>query len=185
MEDTGVLLARVRSGDIVARNELFARYLPVLTRWAHSRLPRTSRDLRDTGDLVQETLLRALGRVHEFQYRGEGAFLGYLRQILVNALRDDARRARSAPDPTTLDEGLHVVSLSPLEEAVGRRRLDAFDEALDRLAPEPRLGVVLRVEFGLSYQEIAEATGRPTADAARTMVSRALVTVAKSMGGSV
>ena len=182
MEDTGVLLARVRSGDPAARNELFARYLPILARWARNRLPRQSRDLRDTGDLVQETLIRALGRVDGFEYRGEGAFLGYLRQILLNALRDNARRAQGAPERTTLDDRFENAAPSPLEEAVGQEQLDRFEEALERLAPEPRLAVILRIEFGMSHQEVADALGRSSAEAARSMVARAMVSIAKSMG---
>jgi hypothetical protein len=47
-------------GTAAARERLFARYLPVLKRWAHHRLPRAARALRDTDDLVQDTLLNAL-----------------------------------------------------------------------------------------------------------------------------
>ena len=51
------LLARVRGGDAAAREALLRRYWPRLERWAHGRLPAWARDLNDTGDLVQETLL--------------------------------------------------------------------------------------------------------------------------------
>src|SRR5262245_12569360 len=92
-ENTAVLLEGVRRGDAAARERLFARYLPVLRRWAHQRLPQDARGLRDTDDLVQDTLLSALRRVNDFEHRGEGAFLAYLRQILMNSVRDGVRRA--------------------------------------------------------------------------------------------
>jgi RNA polymerase sigma-70 factor (ECF subfamily) len=38
-----------------------------------------------------------------------------------------------------------------------------------------------RVEFGLSYAEVAETLGKPSADAARMAVVRALVKLAKEM----
>lgn len=57
LESTLSLLARARAGDQVALNDLFARFSPALRRWASGRLPRSARDLADTGDLVQEALL--------------------------------------------------------------------------------------------------------------------------------
>jgi DNA-directed RNA polymerase specialized sigma24 family protein len=57
----------------------------------------SARDLRDTDDLVQDTLLRAFKRLETFENRGEGAFLAYLRQSLLNAIRDDLRRAVTRP----------------------------------------------------------------------------------------
>src|SRR5690349_24653258 len=60
---TAGLLAMARTGDDGARDQLAARYLPVLRRWAHGRLPARARGLVDTDDLVNETMLHALDRV--------------------------------------------------------------------------------------------------------------------------
>src|SRR6185295_9700858 len=95
LDSTAALLERLRAGDDAARERLFQRVLPVLTRWAHRRLPAHARDLAETDDLVQVALSRALGRIAEFDARGEGAFLAYLRQILMNLVRDEVRRTRS------------------------------------------------------------------------------------------
>src|SRR5437763_2883229 len=89
---TADLLQRARLGDADARNELFARYLPSLRRWARGRLPRWTRDLRDTEDVVQETLLQTLKHIDVFQPRHEGALQAYLRQALMNRVRDEVRR---------------------------------------------------------------------------------------------
>jgi len=48
------LLARARQGDSAALEEVFARAIPLLTRWARGRLPRWARDMVDTDDLVIE-----------------------------------------------------------------------------------------------------------------------------------
>lgn len=181
LETTATLLVRVRLGDDAARERLFARYLPTLRRWAHHRLPSSARDLRDTDDLVQDTLLSALRRIDRFEHRGEGAFLAYLRQILVNAIRDGLRRAAVRPRQTTIDDELHDQAPSPLEQAIGSERVARFERALARLDPEPRQAVILRVEFGFSHQQIADALGKPSVDAARMTVARALVTLAKAM----
>jgi RNA polymerase sigma-70 factor, ECF subfamily len=50
-ESTLSLLTRVRGGDEAALNDLFARYLPLMRRWAAGRLPRWARD-RFTGDTL-------------------------------------------------------------------------------------------------------------------------------------
>lgn len=181
LENTATLLLRVRMGDDAARERLFARYLPVLRRWAHHRLPRSARDLRDTDDLVQDTLLGALRRLDQFEHRGEGAFLAYLRQILLNAIRDGLRRTAVRPRPIAIDEELSDPAPSALEEAIGSDLVMRFERALARLEPEQREAIILRVEFHFSHQQIADALGKASANAARMAVARALVALSKAM----
>ena len=94
-ESTLSLLERGRAGDQRALDELFARYAPPLRRWASGRLPRWARDLADTPDLVQETLLQTFRNIDGFEHRGEGAFQAYLRQAVMNRIRDELRRTQS------------------------------------------------------------------------------------------
>jgi len=70
---------------------------------------------------------------------------------------------------------------SPLEEAIGAEAVDRYEAALQRLRPDEREVVVARVELGLSYQQIAATHEKPSADAARMAVSRALVRLAEEM----
>jgi RNA polymerase sigma-70 factor (ECF subfamily) len=181
VETTADLLARVRAGDGAARERLVARYLPLLRRWAHGRLPPSARGLADTDDLVQVTLLRALDRVGEFEPRREGAFLSYLRSILLNAVRYEIRRSVRLPGGVPLGEDLPDPEPSPLEQAIGRGLLDAYETALATLPEEQQEAVILRVEFGFTHEEIAAATGSPSANAARMRVSRALVRLAEAL----
>ena len=97
VESTADLLARVRGGNDLARERLVQRYLPMLRTWAAGRLPGWARDLSDTDDLVQNTLIRALSKVKEFEPRREGAFLSYLRSILLNQIRDQIRHVKRRP----------------------------------------------------------------------------------------
>jgi RNA polymerase sigma-70 factor (ECF subfamily) len=71
---------------------------------------------------------------------------------------------------------------SPLEAAIGSEALANYERALATLSVEERDGVIARVEFGLGYPEIAAATGKTSPDAARMMVSRALLQLAREMG---
>lgn len=180
LETTALLLDRARAGDEAARNRLFARYLPVLSRWAHERLPRGARDLAETGDIVQTTLIRALRHVDRFESRGEGAFLGYLRQILLNAIRDEIRRTSRRGVREPVDGALPDPGPSALEALLGRETLGRYEAGLARLSPAQREGVILKLELGFSNPEIADALGR-SVDAARMLVARALVQLAEHM----
>jgi RNA polymerase sigma factor (sigma-70 family) len=178
---TADLLQRARLGDADALNDLFARYLPSLRRWARGRLPRWTRDLRDTEDVVQETLLQTLKHIDAFEPRHEGALQAYLRQALVNRVRDEVRRVgRRGQTAEILDEHPEPRP-SPLEEAIGHEALARYEAALARLRPEEREVIIARVELGQSYQQIAASHGKASADAARMAVSRALVRLAEEM----
>src|SRR2546422_784962 len=69
------LVERPKSGAREALERLFSRFLPSLQRWASGRLPRWTRDLIDTDDLVQEAVFRALRQIDTFESRHEGVDL--------------------------------------------------------------------------------------------------------------
>jgi len=181
LESTAALLGLVRSGDRPARERLFARYLPRLQRWASGRLPARARGPADTNDLVQITLLKALEKVEGFEPRHEGAFLAYLRQILLNQIRDEIRRAGRRPQTTEVDDQLAGGEASPLEEAIGADLLHRYEEALERLTEREREAILLRIEMDCTYRELAEAMESPSENAARMFVTRALVKLAEAM----
>ena len=171
---TAILIARARVGDVDAREELFARFLPVLRQWAHRRLPFNARDLNETADLVQITLLRALNHLDRFESRGEGAFLAYLRAILLNVIRQEIRRSQRRGVHESLHETLASPYASVIERSIGVEQLERYQRALESLPEEKQHAVLLRLEFGYSYAQIAEALDKPSADAARMTVVRAL-----------
>lgn len=179
------LLERARAGDSTAVDDLFARHIPMLRRWASGRLPRWARGNVDTSDLVQETVLETFKRLDGFEPRGEGALQAYLRQAFINRLRNQLRRAIARPAPQELDSAIPDEATSPLEAAIGRETLERYEAGLERLDPDERDAIVTRVELGFSYAEVAEALGKPSADAARMAVVRALVKLAKEMDLSV
>lgn len=175
------LVQRARAGDADALNDLCARYLPRLTRWAHGRLPASARGALDTHDLVQDTLTNVVQRLDKFEPRHEGAFQGYLRQALLNRIRDEARRGvrRGPAEPL---ESVHPTSdPSPLEEAIGQEALERYEAAMSRLRPDDREAIVARIELGLPYPEVAAALGKPSIPATHMAVSRALVRLAQEM----
>ena len=171
---TTQLLTRYRDGEGAAAEGLFARYLPVLRRWARGRLPRQVRDLSETEDLLQMTFMRALKRLDDFEPERPGAFLAYLRTILLNLVREEIRRSNRRPSEDSLQDSLPAPRLSAVEKMIGSERLAAYERALSELPELKRNAIIMRVEFGMSFEEIARELERPSANAARMMVSRAL-----------
>jgi RNA polymerase sigma-70 factor, ECF subfamily len=175
------LLVRAQDGDEGARNELCARYLPRLRRWAHGRLPVWAREHLDTEDIVQDTLLNSVRQLDGFTPNHERAFCAYVCQALRNRLRDALRRASRRPASAALPDDEPASDPSPLELAVGRQTLGHYEAALLRLRESERELIVARVELGLDYREIAELLGRPSVGAVRVAISRALLRLAAEM----
>jgi RNA polymerase sigma factor (sigma-70 family) len=175
------LLVRVRDGDRDALETLLHRYVPALRRWARGRLPRWARDAAETEDIVQDTVMRTFQRLETFEYRHDGALQAYLRQAVLNRITDECRRRARRPQPTELDQHTRDQGVSPLEAAIGVQATERYEAALAMLRADQREAVVARVEMGFSYQEIAVMLGKPSPDAARVAVSRALVRLAESM----
>jgi RNA polymerase sigma-70 factor (ECF subfamily) len=181
LESTFSLLGKARAGDRDALERLFARHLPPLQRWARGRLPQWARQLADTDDLVQDALAQTFKRIDDFEPRDVGALQAYLRQAVVNRVRDELRRLGRRPPAADLD-ALEIASGdSPLEQAIGREGLNRYRDALDRLKPVDRELVIARVEMGYTYGELAEMLGKPSPDAARKAAQRALVRLAEEM----
>lgn len=180
-DSTFELVERAKGGDREALDRLFTRFLPGLRRWASGRLPRWTRGVMDTDDLVQETVIRAVRRMDAFESRHEGALQAYLRQAIMNRIRDEVRRTKRSPVATELDENQSDRAASPLETAIGQEAVARYEAALARLRPEEREAVVARIEMDGTYQDVAQALGKSSADAARMAVSRALLRLAEEM----
>jgi RNA polymerase sigma factor (sigma-70 family) len=180
-ESTFHLIERARAGDQEALDRLFARHLKPLQRWARGRLPKWARDLADTDDLVQDTLVQTFRNIEGFEPRRVGALQAYLRQAVLNRIRNELRRKGRQPRSTDLD-GIEVESAdSPLEQAIGREAVERYEKALQLLTADEREAIIARVEMGYTYDEIAEALGKPTAEAARKAARRALERLAQEM----
>ena len=175
---TAELLVRARGGDRQALDDLFARAMPPLRQWASGRLPAWARGMLDTDDLVQETVMRTFGRIDVFEYHEATGLMAYLRQAVMNRIRNELRRAIRNPAPSTLDSSVEDNAASPLEMLVGKDTVDAYEEALEQLDAADRDLIIGRVELGFSFAELAAASGRPSADAARMAVGRALIKLA-------
>jgi len=180
-DSTITLLERARAGDRSAVDALFARCVPPLRRWARGRLPLWARDMADTHDVVQDAVIQTFKKMDTFDARGEGALQAYLRQAVMNRIRDHIRRVGRRPATTELDTAQLDPGPSPLEQAVGQEAVDRYEAALARLSDTDRELIVASVELGYSAEQLAEATGRRSVDAARKAARRALIKLAEEM----
>jgi RNA polymerase sigma-70 factor (ECF subfamily) len=175
------LLELARDGQRDALDVLFARYLEPLRRWASGRLPHWARDISDTQDLVQDTLLRTFRRIDLFEPDQSDALERYLRRAVMNRIRDEFRKSRRRQPAAVLESAHPDSSPSPLDRAIGAELIADYEAALVRLKPEDRDAIVGRIEMDLSYDELAETLGKPNANAARSAVVRAIVRLAQEM----
>ena len=181
MTSTVDLLERFKGGDQDAINQLVERSLPPLKRWARGRLPQWARSLAETQDLVQNAVLRALPHLKTFEARHPGALQAYLRQAIDNHIRDEIRKVRSRPSAQPLSDDQLDEGPSPLEQAIGREGMAHYEAALNSLRPIDREAIIARIELQQSYDEIALALSKPTADAARMTVVRAIKALLEAM----
>jgi RNA polymerase sigma-70 factor (ECF subfamily) len=125
--------------------------------------------------------MRAVGRLDHIRIEREGDFLAYLRTGVLNAVREEIRRASNRHETHAPDTDAPSSEPSLLERVIGRETVERYERGILELDDSPRTAVILRVEFGLSFAEIAEATGAISAEAARKSVARALLKLAEVM----
>ena len=181
-EPTIELIIRAKTGDLEATNALLERCLPPLKRWAHGRLPTAARGSLDTDDIVQNVALHMLKRLDRFEPRHVGAMQGYLRQAVINGIRDEVRRIGRQPPPIELPEHAPSDRASALEAAIEAETYERYREALTNLRPKDRELIVARIEMQWSFAEIAHRFDLPSIDAARMAVSRALRRLSNDLG---
>jgi RNA polymerase sigma factor (sigma-70 family) len=147
--------------------------LPSLHRWAHNRVPPACRGRFDARDLVQEAVVRTWPRLRHLEMRHSGALAGYLRQAVMNIVRDEARRTARRPVAAELPENIAGGGATPLEALLRSDHCGRCRSAMKRLSAKDRRLLVARVIKQHSTDEVVEAFGFRTAAAARMAVNRA------------
>jgi len=180
-EATVELLNRARHGDASALERLLDRCVPPLRRWAHGRLPGPFRGAQETADLVQNAVMATIARLGSFEVRHQGALQAYLRTAILNQIRDLVRQQRRRPLMTALHDTVADQQPSPLELAIGNENVERYEAAVDRLPQADQEAIIGRLELQYSYAELAVVLGKPSPDAARMAVTRALKRLATEM----
>jgi RNA polymerase sigma-70 factor (ECF subfamily) len=184
--DVAVQIAAARhTGGVPRLLESYRNYLRLLAQtWLDTSLGGKC----DRSDLVQETLIKANDRFHQFAGRSEGELIAWLRQILAHQLTDVSRRfhgatrdvVRERPVAQTLDASssaldrlLPAMNSSPSEAAERREMSIILADALAEMKEEYRQVIVFRNLEELSWPAIGERMGR-SQGAVRMLWTRAL-----------
>jgi RNA polymerase sigma-70 factor, ECF subfamily len=146
------VVARVLAGDAEAFGIIIRRYEAGLSRYATRMLG--SPDA--AADAVAEGLVRAYR--HLASCREPRRLRSWLYRIVGNRCRSHLAR-RSASD-VSLDDAPPLVDAADSEaEAVRAEQLALVERALGTLSPEKREAFLLKHVEGMSYEEMAAATG--------------------------
>ena len=141
-------------GDMPTWSELVQEHADSVYRLAY----RLAGNQHDAEDLTQETFMRVFRSLKRYQ---PGTFEGWLHRITTNLFLDMVRR-RAKIRMEALPEDYERVpgtDMTP-EEAYNVANLDpALQRALDDLAPDFRVAVVLCDVVGMTYEEIGETLG--------------------------
>lgn len=174
------LLALARRGDAGALGLLLARYLPDLRRWAHGRLPRWLRSTADTGDLIQDVILRTLSRLDAFQPQGRRALAAYLRAAVQNRIADEHRHAARWVTSDIAADELPARAASPLHSAISAQTERQYRTALAQLGSRDQELIVAHFELEYSHAQLGCMIGR-SPNAARMALARAIGRLAERM----
>jgi RNA polymerase sigma-70 factor (ECF subfamily) len=159
MDEQGLIAASKR-GDSQAFNKLILQYQTLVYNVAYRML----HDTEAAADAAQDAFISAFRALHGF--RG-GSFKAWVLRIVTNACYDQMRFAKRRPSSSLDDMAVepdHSPALlddaeSPEEFALRQDLSRAIQSSLDDLPPDQRVTVILSDIQGMSYEEIAEATG--------------------------
>ncbi len=151
---------------------------------------RLTRSREDAEDLSQEAIVRA----YEAYDRFDGTnFKAWMLRIVTNLYINRYRQKQRGPNVGSLDDELAIEPVANEGEVPDRILFDnvlgaEVEEALGKVPEDFRVTVVLSDIEGMSYQEIADATGVPIGTVrsrlarGRAMLRRALNDFAKKEG---
>ncbi len=155
------LVRRAQAGELAAFNTLVLRHQDAI----YSLALRFLGNREGAEDAAQEAFIRAYRSIGSF--RGD-RFRSWLFTIVSNVARDELRRQQRRPqrsldeardDPDAPDLDPPDRGPTPESEAMRGDLRRALETALQELPEQWRMTVVLADVHGLSYEEVAEATG--------------------------
>lgn len=151
------LLTRARRGDPAAFRGLFERHAPAVWRFLRDLF----QDESAADEATQETFVRAHGRlgVLRDEARLSSWLLGIARHIYL-----ESRRARGTHLDITSEASEPLLeaarpSSTPEELLLDRELEGLLAEALGELREERRSALLLRIDHGLAYEDIAQVMG--------------------------
>ncbi|GAB4150686.1 MAG: hypothetical protein Fur0037_19280 [Planctomycetota bacterium] len=182
-ENTRTLVGRALAKDQSAVDALFQRYRDRLRSALRKLIGPKYRYLQaDSEDAAHDAILSALGRLDQFEYRGDGSFLAWLLKSaefeIIRRIRMLEAKKRTAEGGTiALDTAVaRVIEArdgTPPDYAMEQELAEQVREALQKLPDREREVIILRRYMELDTREICEELGLSTPGAVRALLSRA------------
>jgi RNA polymerase sigma-70 factor (ECF subfamily) len=166
------LVARAQDGELPAFEELVLKY----QREVYGLACRIISDPEEAKDMTQQAFLQAF--VHIKSFRQDAQFRTWLFRIAINQCYNYLKSRKKFGDPVDMDTMVLVGKESPESDLVSQDNRQRLYAALEKLPAKQRAVITLKVEQGLSYQEISQVLGG-TAGAARVNYCQALKTLKK------
>ncbi len=179
-------IVSARNGSFADLGRLLEYYRDYLLRVASEQLHSELSPKCAPSDIVQETFMQAASAFPQFKGTTDDELRAWLRQILVNNLRDTSRFYRAqrrdysleiSPLLDAMNSGISVEPPSPQQSPSEACRATedeiALRTALARLADTERQVIELRNMRGLSFIEIGGQLNK-SAEAARKQWARAV-----------
>lgn len=164
--DESQLAGKCREGDNRAADELYRRYAARLLTLCR----RYSSSMEDAEDLMHDAMIKALDKMPEFNYQGEGSLYAWISKIAINQALNNIRSAKSQvvgygqqlPDnvPDLPEEEMSIIQPEQLLEIISKlpdRRRAVFNlYCLDGYSHK-EIGRMLGISEKGSASELAKA----------------------------
>ncbi|MGB7624923.1 MAG: sigma-70 family RNA polymerase sigma factor [Terriglobia bacterium] len=162
------LVRRAAKGDVTAFNALVRKWEKPLYNFAL----RLTGHREDALDLAQDAFLKAYSQLRQLQAADK--FSRWLFKIVLN-LFYSGKRGSHEGQTISLDEevgdGLNLLDVISLGEAKNRGHSDALlfererarlvRRAIAQLGPDQRAAIILKIYYGMKFEEIAEVVDCP------------------------
>jgi len=151
------LLTRARQGDPVAFRTLFEQHSPAVWRFLRDLF----RDESAADEATQETFVRAHGKLGALRddARLSSWLLGIARHIYLESRRTRGTHLDIASEENEPLLEAALPSPTPEDLLLDREMEGLLAEALGELREERRSALLLRIDHGLAYEDIAQVMG--------------------------
>ena len=175
-------LLLAKDGNRAALERLFERYSDRVLGIVRIRLGARMREHLDSRDIMQEAMEEAFLSFDRYELRDDARFLQWLATIVEHRIANKAQyfqaqkrdQARNVPlTGANLEPAQERAQATPSSEMVQQEEQDLVADCVAKLPERYRELITLRDYVGASWQDVAEGTGHPSAEAARMSHGRA------------